>query len=312
MTSWLACLAWMTMTAVAQDRGARADDAAFPDDEEVYTPAPRDRLHYTNATFARVNPLGFVDLYRLGWQRRLSKADHVLLHDTYTFVSGEVMATPAYTRVGVFAEAQVLAILRVYASYSGVGYYGSFSQVQSWPTKDVRWSDQTLDADGDNAYATLGSVVTAGGTLRAAVGPVAVRSTVALSSYNLDLEDGDVAFYDQYWDRLAPDNGWMVLNDADVLLVFEKARIGARHTFTDELGNDTDFDSALATHRVGPLFAWQFADKKAGERFNQPTLFALAQWWLQHPYRAGQEQPQGLPLIAVGFAFNGDLAVSAD
>lgn len=133
---------------------------------------------------------------------------------------------------------------------------------------------------------------------------------MALTRYDLDLQDGDVVFYDQYWDRLAPDGGWMALNDADILALVNKTRIGLRHTFNDELGNDSGADSALANHRLGPLFAYQFHDKKPGNRFNQPTAFVIAQWWLQHPYRAGQEQPQGLPLIAAGFAFNGDLKVS--
>ncbi len=298
------------ITAVAQDRGARAEDAEFSTPDETYEPAPKDRLHYTNATFGRVNPLGFVDLYRLGWRHRLSTKDSILFHDTYTFVAGEVMATPAYTRVGVYAEAQVLAILRFYASYSGVGYYGTFDQILSWPDNSARYSDNAIEADGERASGGLGSVLTTGGTLRAAVGPVAIRSTLSLTRYDLPLPDNDVVFYDQYWDRLAPNRGWMALNDADVLLLLDKARIGARHTFNDELGNDTDNDSAMANHRVGPLLAWQFEDKKPGAKFNQPTAFLIAQWWLQHPYRAGQEQPQGLPLIAAGFAFNGDLAIS--
>lgn len=270
---------------------------------------PSDRLYYTNANFVRVNPLGLVDLFRVGWRHRLSDSDHVLMQDTYTFVAAEVMATPAYTRVGVFAEAQVLAIARVYAQYSGVGYFGNFSQVQSWDSNAVRYSDETLSANEADAYATLGSVFTTGGTLRGAAGPLVIRSTVALTHHNLNLRDGDTVFYDQYWDRLAPDGGWMVLNDADLMVLAGKARLGARYTFTDEIGNSDPVDSAMATHRVGPLLAWEFNAKEAGASFNHPTLFLISQWWLAHPYRTGEEQTQAMPLIAVGFAFNGDLAV---
>ncbi|MFT4623471.1 MAG: hypothetical protein ACI8PZ_002127 [Myxococcota bacterium] len=39
-------------------------------------------------------------------------------------------------------------------------------------------------------------------------------------------------------------------------------------------------------------------------------MFAIAQWWAQHPYRTGDEQPAALPLIAFGVSFDGDLAVS--
>ena len=235
----------------------------------------------------------------------------MLFHDTYSFVSGEVMATPAYTRVGVFAEAQLLAVLRVFVNYSAVAYYGTFDQVLSWPGPDARYSDQTIEAEGDRARATLGTVFTGGGTLRAAVGPIAVRSTLTLMRFDLDLPDGDTRFYDQLTDRLAPDGGWMATNDADVLALVGPARIGLRHSYSNEFGSGNAVDSALSNHRVGPLLAYQFHDKKPGTRFNQPTAFLIAQWWVKHPYRAGQEQPQGLPLIAAGFAFNGDLAMSA-
>lgn len=296
--------------ALAQDRGARADDAAFGDDSDEYEPGALDRLYYSNATFVRVNPLGLVDSFKLGWRRRLFTQDATLLRDTYWFTGLNVMATPAYSRIGVYSEAQIIAMLRVFGEINAVGYYGTFDQVMSWDDPDARFSDQTiatLGEDGEYA-ATAGYVVNLGGTLRAAVGPIAVRSTAQVTRYDLALPDGDVVFYDQFWDRLAPDKGWMILNDLDVLLLADEARIGLRHTFTGELGGGGGVDGGLAQHRLGPLFAWQFYDKAKGTRFNQPTAFVLAQWWLKHPYRTGEEQPVGLPLIAVGFAFNGDLA----
>ena len=261
--------------AMAQDRGARGDDAAFdPNANETYVPAPKNALSYTNATFARVNPLGFVDLFRLGWKRRLSTKDSLLFRDTYTFAGLNIMATPAYTRVGVYTEAQLLAIFRVFGEYNVVGYYGTFDQVMSWDDPAARFSDQTIAARGAFG-ATVGTVANLGATLRAAVGPVAIRSTAQVTRYDLDLPDGDVVFYDQFWDRLAPDQGWMVLNDVDVLLLADKARIGVRHTFTDQLGGTPGTDGTIAQHRVGPLLAYQFKDSPRGTRFNQPTAFLV-------------------------------------
>lgn len=302
-------LTLLTSPAMAQDRGARGDDAAFdPNSEEEYDPGALDRLYYTNATFVRVNPLGLVDQFKVGWRRRLSEKDSLLFRDTYWFTGLNVMATPAYSRVGLYSEAQILAVLRVFAEVNGVGYFGTFDQVMSWDDPNAKFSDQTIAALGETGdfAATTGWVLNAGGTVRGAVGPVVLRSTAQVTRYDLALPDGDVVFYDQFWDRLAPDKGWMVLNDLDVLVLAGKARIGARHTFTDQLGGGGT-DGGLAQHRLGPLLAYQFHDKKKGTRFNQPTAFLLCQWWLKHPYRAGQEQPQGLPLLALGFAFNGDL-----
>lgn len=35
----------------------------------------------------------------------------------------------------------------------------------------------------------------------------------------------------------------------------------------------------------------------------------IVNWWLEHPYRTGQEVSQAVPYIVLGFAFNGDIWV---
>lgn len=309
-------MVWLVMAALgvasAQDRGARGDDAGFEGAEEDYQPPPKSRLYYSNASFARVNPLGLVNIYRLGLRKRLSTSDHVLLQDTYAFIGPTTLVTPAYARLGLQVEAQVLSVLRVFGQVEGIGYFGTFDQVLSFDDPTARYSDRTIIDLGDAGehQPRAGWVFVAGFTARAAAGPIAIRSTGQVQRYSLGLPDGDVVFYDQYWDRLAPNNGLMWLQDSDVLGLFGKARIGVRHTFSDNFG-DVAGDGGIAHHRVGPLLAWQFRDDAPGARANQHTLFLLAQWWLQHPYRAGQEQPQALPVIALGFAFNGDLWTSS-
>ena len=294
------------LAAFAQDRGARPDDSSSVD-----APPPLNRLWYTNATFVRVNPLGVIDSAKVGWRHRLSTKDSVLFKDTYFYTGISALVTPAYSRLGVHAEIQPLAVLRAFADVSATGYYGTFDQVLTFdPTE--RYSDRAIKDRGDEAVGRLGWTLTFGLTLQGKLGPIAVRSTPQVTSIDLGLGAPGLYFYDQYWDRLAPDAGWMILNDLDVLYLRDKLRAGARYTFSDTLDGRRDgSDASQSHHRVGPLVAWQFADKAPGAKFNQPTLFVMAQWWLKHPYRAGQEQPQGLPLIAVGFAFNGDLKISA-
>jgi hypothetical protein len=275
---------------------------------------PANRLWYTNATYLRVNPLGLVDMYRIGWRRRLTQKQGLLWDDTYTLLGAGTTLTPAWARVGLYAEAQPIALLRVFADIGFVGYFGNFDQVLSWSDPAARFSDQTLSSLGEAGAhrATTGSTVTLGGALRAKAGPIAIRDTAQLTRLDLDLPSGEAWFYDQLSDRLVPDGGFVVLNDLDLLVVTGGLRAGARHTFTDNLSGDPEgTDGALAQHRLGPLVALQLADKDPGAVFNQPTLFLLVQWWLVHPYRTGQEQPAALPLVAAGFSFNGDLSVEA-
>jgi hypothetical protein len=308
----MALMGLLAAPAWGQERGARSDDVDYAADADAdrYVPAPRDRLWYSNATYVRVNPLGLVNQHRIGWRRRLSTVDHLLLRDTYAFAAGAVTVTPAWARVGGYAEVLPLAVLRLFTEVTAVSYFGTFDQVLLFDDGE-RYSDQSIEARGDEASARSGLALTFGGTLRAAAGPMAVRSTYQVQRIGLSgLDDGQL-FYEQLSDRLAPNNGWVWLNDADVLYVQGKLRLGARLSSSGTPAAPEGTDAAIGYHRLGPLFAWQFDDHPPGKRFNQPTLFVLAQWWLQHPYRTGNEQPQGLPLIAVGFAFNGDHATSA-
>lgn len=301
----LALLTASVAPAHAADRGARADDSGFARGDE---PPPLDRLWYTSATFARVNPLGLINVNRLGWRRRLSTSDSILFNDTYTFLGGTAVVTPAWARAGGYAEVAPIALFRASADVGVVGYFSTFDQILSWEDPGSRYSDQAIAARGDEAAARYGYYATFSHTVQAKAGPIAVRAITQYTTISINLPGADAFFYDQFWDRLAPNGGWMVLNDLDALFVKDDVRIGLRHTFTHNLfGGDRSTDGGMANHRLGPLFAYQINDKPVGSKFNQATVFALAQLWLKHPYRTGEEQSQFLPLIAVGIAFNGDL-----
>lgn len=301
----------MSTASHAQERGARGDDAAFAADDGAFVPAPQHRLYYTNATFFRYNAIGLRNVFRIGWRYRLSDKDTVLLKDTYTFIAADTAVSPAFFRGGLYAEAQALQLLRVFGSVHGIKYFGTFDQILTWDDPAAVYSDNTIDTLADQATAPSGYVLNFGTTLRAAAGPIAIRSTVNFTRFDLGFEQEGLFFYEQTWDRLAQDGAWMVLNDADVLYVKDKLRAGVRYTVSDNIDDRGDStDGSMSHHRVGPLLAWQFKDLQPGPAYNQPTLFVLTQWWLKHPYRTGQEQPAGLPLIAVGFAFNGDFKTS--
>lgn len=267
---------------------------------------PRHRLWYSNATFARLNPLGLIEAVDLGWRYRLIESDSVLFEDTYTLVGVTARASPAFARGGVRAEIAPIAVWKAWGTFERVGYFGSFDQITGFADADSVYDDDTLEALG-RGQPTGGWVATAGTVLQAKVGPIALRSTFQGTRYDLDLPDGERFFYDQFWDRLAPDERWMLLNDLDLMAVFDHARVGARWTWSDALIDEGDAVAGLDHHRVGPLFAWQLKDEPAGTRFNRPTVFVLAQWWMQHPYRDGTLSSQAMPLVAFGFAFQGDL-----
>ncbi len=284
------------------DRGMDPKAPLTPSSTDI----PKHRLWYSNATFARLNPLGLIDSFTVGWRYRLMDSDSVLFEDTYLLLGASSRGSPAFGRVGAHAEVSPIAIFKAWATVEGVYYFGSFDQITGFPTADAAYDDDTLEQLGQGA-ATAGWVATTGAVLQAKVGTVAVRSTFQATRYDLDMDAGEAFFYDQFWDRLAPDEQWMGLNDLDVMHMGDRLRLGARWTWSDAFIPESDAVGALAHHRAGPLFAWQFKDEGPGSRFDKPTAFVLTQWWLQHPYRTGQVSSAAMPLVALGFAFQGDL-----
>lgn len=268
-------------------------------------PPPTHRLWYRSATFGRINPLGLQSILDLGWRYQLIKRTGLLYGDSYFFVGPTINASPSFMRVGLRVETMPISLLRFHAQYQFIGYLGSFDNLSSFPSVDSKFSDQTM-GEAANAYLTTGGVLNIGWRFQIKIGAFALRNTSEVANYHINLRDGDVAFYEQYWDRLIPNGGWAVQNDLDVLGAPGRTRIGVRYTFSDTLIGDGSVADETH-HRLGPLFSYEFHDRKPGARFNHPSLFVAAQWWLKHPYRTGQEQSQGLPLIAMGLLFDGDL-----
>jgi hypothetical protein len=171
------------------------------------------------------------------------------------------------------------------------------------------------DLEGRGGYATTGTQVTFGANFQAKLGPIAVRAAARLVRFDYDLRDGDRVFYDQFYDMLVPDEGWLFNDDADLLYVTDFGLVaGARWTATHAYHHresftpgETDLDLNPTTHRLGPFIAYAFDKQPPGARFNTPTIVFIANWWLQHRYRTGEDINQALPYLALAFMFTGDL-----
>lgn len=269
-------------------------------------PPPATRVFYRDVLAARVNPLGLINDVRLSARRRLFAPGGALTKDTFVGVGTSLVISPAFVRYGPFVEVQPLSVLTLAAGVETQGYFRTFDQLQSFPTAAAAYDDETLAANGDQDrhYATAQRVVFLEARLQAKVGPVVARSAMRAQHTAVVARPGDVAYYDQILDILVPTDGWLVTNDADVLVFATDHWIaGVRHTFTHSFLPEPA--TATETHRLGPLLGYRFFDTSYS-MFNQPTVNLLGQWWLVHPYRTGAKQPLALPLIALAFSFNGD------
>ncbi|MCI0573303.1 MAG: hypothetical protein L0Y66_21360 [Myxococcaceae bacterium] len=283
-------------------------------------PPPQHRLVYRNALFVRVNPVGLIDDARITYRFRLYPSESLALRDNFIGIGLAPSASPAFGRVGVLAEFQPLTLLQVSALWERVQYFGGFNFLQSFPSARSPFGDTLLsqrsglpESDPLRNYTAGGSQLTLGANLQVKVGPVVARTQAKLVRPDFALREGDTVLYDSVYDVLAPNRGWFFTNDADVLYqpggplmmgvrwTMTQAFYGAEHFATGEVQEDLN-----AMHRVGPLVAYTFFNQD-GAAFNSPTLFATANWWVRHRYRAGQESSALMPMVAVGISFSGDL-----
>ncbi len=265
---------------------------------------PHNQLRYDSLTAARLNPLGLQEQINLGWRHRLSDSDNVLLDGTYLDAGLTTTLTPAYARIGPRIQLFPLAVLRLTAAWEGGGYFGSFEQMQGFSSTAVEYSDSALE-DGEYG-ATTGSMAMFEARVQAKVSVIADRTTITLNHFDIDLPGGQTTFYEQMTDTLAPNHGWVLRDDTDLLYVSGGPfNTGVRWSWTRAMHGDSS-SADTPTQRIGPLAAWTFFDEP-DRKFNQPTVVLIANWWIQHPYRTGQDTPAALPYLVLAFAFNGGL-----
>jgi hypothetical protein len=282
-------------------------------------PQPDRELAYQNLTALRVNPLGLVDLAELTFRRRLYRSESDALTQNFVGLGVAPGVSPAWGRLGVLAEVQPLTLLKLWASFELIGYYGSFDLMASFPSASADFSDSAIEdrVEDDRAasYATTGRQINLGATLQVKAGPVALRGLFRAFRASFDLREGDRVFYDQLFDVLVPNDGWTLVNDVDLLWVSTFGlTAGLRWSLAEPLYDDDRHygpgEAADAPsnslHRLGLLAAYTLA-KNPGGRLDTATAVLIAQWHLEHRWRTGEDVSGALPFVALALQLRGNL-----
>jgi hypothetical protein len=283
-------------------------------------PQPETEVRYQSTTAARVNPLGLVSFLDLTGRLRLYAHESDFLKQNFAGIGITGGLSPAWGRIGVLAEVQPLSILRLHLSYELVGYFSSFNLFASFPSPFADASDTAIETrsnlPGLASYDTYGGQLTLGATLQAKISYFAVRNLFRAAHGSYQIRPGDRVYYDQLSDLLAPNDGWILINDVDALAVFDEfgLAVGARWTYSHAFyrlrnfapGEDPNAVPDTDIHRLGLIAAWTIEDNE-GARFDRPTIILIAQWHLVHRYRTGADVDVGVPYLALAFQFQGDL-----
>ena len=311
---WSLCLALSGTAAWAQGAVPIPRSA---DDDGPPVP-PKHRLFFSNLNAIRYNPLGLFEEFRLSYRYRLYDHEHRALRDNFAGIGAVPSASPAWVRLGLFGEVQPTSFLLLTAQYDWTRYFGNFNLLNSFPDARSDFSDSRIKELGEQGgatknYVTTGHQLTLSALLQFKFGPIAFRSNNKLAYFNMNLRPGDTVFYDQLYDLLVPGNGWIYVNDIDVLWVSNFGFMGGlRYSIGHAFYNDTQLPAGSPNQngpiqRLGPFLAYTFSKKPPGTTlFNNPTLILLVQWWLDHRFRTGRDVSQSVPLLGVAFTFNGD------
>ena len=259
----------------------------------------------------RYNPVGL--------QARSSLYAYKRHDDVRTSIGPTIAASPADIRGGLEGWLELHRVLRLTARWEGIGYFGTFNQLLSWPATEVPldngsdpsvcksnpracgpvdYSDRAMQkrvADGQN-YTTRGWQGMGQARFVAAGDKVALWNRLNAYYTTLDLEDGDETFYDLTFDILMANAAWTLVNDADLLIHgSDDFAIGVRHSAVHAMHGDGS-DADQWTQRVGPIIRLQ-------PDGSWPDIDLLSQWWLSHSYRAGTESDQSVPQVLVRLTF---------
>lgn len=288
----------------------------------------RHRFVYKNLTALRYNPLGLVNEFTFGYRYQLVDKNTTLFKESFIALKAHTFLNPAFGRVGPMLEFQPLALLNLHVIYNAVGYFKTFDQQQTFQSPAAEYADSDLEKRTDQRYPGMGHMVTASALLQVKFGRVAVRDNVKFYWTSFDVKTdpqsgrADTVYYDQTLDILQPNKGWVVTNDVDALYLFDFGlKLGARYTLTHAFYKDSMYlpgestANRNRTDRVGPAILysppkWRAkASRRTGvsrKRWYNPTAFLLAQWWVKHRWRTGEDVSVGVPYILLGFTFEGD------
>ncbi len=252
------------------------------------------------------------------YHRRLFARTGKLFADNFIGLGLTPTFAPTLTRLGATLQIMPLAILSLRAGYYLIGYYGSHRfKAHPFSSPNADFGPEVIAARGEakQGLNTYGGQAELAALFQLKFGPIALRDEVTFFHYNIKLPAGNDVYYDLRPDMLVPGRGWLVSNESDLLYINPKVRltVGVRATYVhafytsalyepgESLGRNAN-DSA----RLGPVIAYTFRDRPE-RRFMRPTLFLVAQWWVKHRFRTGQDVSQGLPMVVLGFSFTGDL-----
>jgi hypothetical protein len=138
-----------------------------------------------------------------------------------------------------------------------------------------------------------------------------VQSMTTLDYQAMRLKNGDSVWYEAGPDALLPNRGWTLTEELRLTYLAGPLTVSTLWRYFLPLYSPEHFLGEQApvalnsNMRLGLLVAYTFSGDDA-PHFQRPSVFVSALGHLRHRYRVGQQVPQGLPFMVLGFTFQQD------
>ena len=280
-------LAWAVLFFLFVSPG-RAQDAPS---QALPVPSSRDWKRHLDNTFAFVlNPLGIQDAFEATWTRPLNDSPDVLLKDAHVALGATSKLTPAFERVGLWAEYSPLSILDLRVGVEPVFYFGTYKAFLKFPRASARFDDDLIESRVKDAAKGFAGRIYFAPTLKAKAGAVVARIHAELSHWRAQ-DKGAPFFYEPAWDTLIKSSGSRVVT-LEALVLHESKLTGEKTLLVGPVYDLTTVADARVNRKqdVGLLAVWS----KTG-RFHalkDPALAVKLVYFLQDPWRRHEPAAQ--------------------
>ena len=262
--------------------------------------APREsRLVLNHFAVLRLHPLGADLRETVTFVNPIGDSEDRLWKTRFWSVGATATINPAEGGLQAFFEFEPIAVFQVRAMAEYRGYFGTFNELLSFPTLAPEIDDQIirdLGTAGEN-NATTRWTLRVDPKVRLAFGPIGFQNVFTFAYANEQVPAGHLAYYDSPTDVIRPVDGVTLTNTASLVYLGGPLTAGVVHEWHLPWGLDSDYQ----VHRVGGVASFVFYDSP-GAALNKPTVFALAQFNVIHPFRVSY-----LPTFVVGFSAETDL-----
>jgi hypothetical protein len=245
-----------------------------------------------------VNPLGLQNALDVDWSWRLSGSRRPLLQDAHVRVGLGDRLSPAYNRLGAFAEIAPLSVLDLQAGVEPVLYFGTFNALFGFRGYDAPFGSDALEARRAHGDASAGLAARAyvGPTLKARLRHVVARAHADFEWWRSQRPGGMAFFYEPTRDTLLDARGDRMVC-AEALALYEISDRHGWRLLAGPMYTLTRVWRAPENQKqdLGLLAMIGLGAKRLGA--HDPTLLTRVFYYLQDPHRRGQVGAQ----VAVGF-----------